>query len=158
MSLLEVTDLSVRFGPAAVVDDVSFSVDRGETLARGGRERVGQVAHRALSSCACCRLPRKLSGRVLLDGHGDADPRRPTGCGTCAAGVAGMIFQEPMTSLNPLHRRSAGRWARRWRCMAAGRAAPPWCALLAVFLRVPDAERTGWTRCRTSFPAASGSG
>ena len=48
MSLLEVNGLSVAFGAKRVVDDVSFTLDRGETLALVGESGSGQVADGAV--------------------------------------------------------------------------------------------------------------
>ncbi|MBV9654519.1 MAG: ABC transporter ATP-binding protein [Acetobacteraceae bacterium] len=103
MSLLEVSGLSVSFGTTRVVHDVSFTLDRGETLALVGESGSGK----SLTALSLLQLlpagGRNPSGRVLLDGQSLIGApehllRRARG------GLAGMIFQEPMTSLNPLHR------------------------------------------------------
>ena len=103
MSLVEVEDLSVAFGTRRVVDGVSFTLDRGETLALVGESGSGK----SLTALSLLQLlPTggvNPTGRVTLGGKQmiGADPetlRRARG------ELAGIIFQEPMTSLNPLHR------------------------------------------------------
>jgi microcin C transport system ATP-binding protein len=103
MSLVEVGDLSVAFGAKRVVHHVTFALDRGETLALVGESGSGKSLT-ALSLLQLlpmgCRNP---TGRIMLGGKPmiGADPatlRRARG------EIAGMVFQEPMTSLNPLHR------------------------------------------------------
>src|ERR1700756_4644203 len=103
MSLVEVEDLSVAFGARRVVDNVSFTLDRGETLALVGESGSGKSVT-ALSLLQL--LPTGGSnpgGSVLLNGQqiigADADTLH-----LVRGKVAGMVFQEPMTSLNPLHR------------------------------------------------------
>jgi microcin C transport system ATP-binding protein len=103
MSLVEVENLSVAFGARRVVDDVSFTLDRGETLALVGESGSGKSVT-ALSLLQL--LPSggaNPTGSILLDDQQmiGADPdtlHRARG------EVAGIVFQEPMTSLNPLHR------------------------------------------------------
>jgi len=100
--LLDVADLAVAFGPKRVVEGVSFTLHRGETLALVGESGSGK----SMTALACLRLlptgGQIPAGRITLDGtevltaEGEA-LRRLRG------GVAGMVFQEPMTSLNPLH-------------------------------------------------------
>jgi microcin C transport system ATP-binding protein len=102
MSLLIVNDLSVAFGAKRVVNQVSFTLDRGETLALVGESGSGKSLT-ALSLLQLLPPGCQVSGRIILDGQamigaGPATLRRIRG------GVAGMVFQEPMTSLNPLHR------------------------------------------------------
>src|ERR1700733_6806224 len=103
MSLVEVTNLSVAFGAKRVVDGVSFTLDRGETLALVGESGSGKSVT-ALSLLQL--LPSGGSnptGSVLLDKQqmiGALPPALRQARGT----LAGMVFQEPMTSLNPLHR------------------------------------------------------
>ncbi len=103
MSLLEVSDLSVAFGTRRVVEGVSFTLERGETLALVGESGSGK----SLTALSLLQLlppgGRNPTGRVVLDGHSligapERVLRRARG------GLAGMVFQEPMTSLNPLHR------------------------------------------------------
>ncbi len=102
MSLLEVQDLTIQFGAVTVVDGVSFALDRGETLALVGESGSGK----SLTALSILRLlppGAAPAGQVALDGTNmvtasDAALRKIRGRS------AGMIFQEPMTSLNPLHR------------------------------------------------------
>jgi microcin C transport system ATP-binding protein len=103
MSLVEVTNLSVAFGDKRVVDNASFTLDRGETLALVGESGSGK----SLTALSLLQLlphgGSNPTGRILLDGQemigaGAATLHRARG------DVAGMVFQEPMTSLNPLHR------------------------------------------------------
>ncbi len=103
MSLVEVEDLSVAFGTKRVVDGVSFSVDRGETLALVGESGSGK----SLTALSLLQLlpvgGTNPTGRVLLDGQNivGADPAT---LHRVRGDLAGIVFQEPMTSLNPLHR------------------------------------------------------
>ncbi|HWT07774.1 MAG TPA: ABC transporter ATP-binding protein [Roseomonas sp.] len=102
MTLLSVDNLSVAFRGKRVVQGVSFSVERGETVALVGESGSGK----SVTALSCLRLlpvaGANPEGRIVLDGTDvlaapEADLRRLRG------GVAGMVFQEPMTSLNPLH-------------------------------------------------------
>ncbi|MGD0103950.1 MAG: ATP-binding cassette domain-containing protein, partial [Rhodopila sp.] len=102
MSLLSVNDLTVAFGNRIVVDRVSFTLDRGETLALVGESGSGKSLT-ALSLLQLLPPGATCAGHVVVDGQsvigaGDNLLRRLRG------GVAGMVFQEPMTSLNPLAR------------------------------------------------------
>jgi peptide/nickel transport system ATP-binding protein len=105
--LLRVDGLSVEFatsnGWVTVVDDISFELGRGETLAIVGESGSGK----SVTSLACMRLlpeaGRISSGSVELDGLDLAGLS-----GREMEDVRGdriaMIFQEPMTSLNPAFR------------------------------------------------------
>jgi microcin C transport system ATP-binding protein len=102
MSLVSVEDLTVAFGSRVVVDHVSFTLDRGETLALVGESGSGKSLT-ALSLLQLLPPGAVGTGRVVVDGQSvigadDKLLRRLRG------GVAGMVFQEPMTSLNPLAR------------------------------------------------------
>ena len=102
MSLVEIDDLSVRFGAREVVKRVGFRLDRGETLALVGESGSGK----SLTALSLLRLlppGASLSGRVSLDSN-DVLTASDSVLRNLRGGVAGMIFQEPMTSLNPLMR------------------------------------------------------
>jgi peptide/nickel transport system ATP-binding protein len=104
--LLDVEGLTVAFGPLRVVDGVSFAVRRGETLAVVGESGSGKtLTGRALLGI----LPRGATvgaGRATLSD--DDGPTELLGLPERAMrAVRGdrvaMIFQEPMSSLSPLH-------------------------------------------------------
>lgn len=92
-----------RSGLVKAVDDVSFSIDRGETLALVGESGCGK-SMTALSLLRLLPEPgRVVSGEIRLEGHDllrlpDLEMRRIRG------NEISMIFQEPMTSLNPVLR------------------------------------------------------
>ena len=107
-ALLSVEDLSIAFGKAdPVVRGVSFSVERGETLALVGESGSGKT----ISCRAILRiLPKKArlaSGVIRLNGRdgplelGSLNERRMR---AIRGNAVSMIFQEPMRSLSPLHR------------------------------------------------------
>ncbi len=103
MSLVEVENLSVAFGAKRVVQGVSFILDRGETLALVGESGSGK----SLTALSLLQLlppgGSNPTGRIMLDGQCMIGaPERALR--QARGGTAGMIFQEPMTSLNPLHR------------------------------------------------------
>ena len=102
MTILAVDGLSVRFGARAVVDGVSFSVARGETVALVGESGSGK----SLTALAVLRLlppGAAVTGSVVLDGT-DMATAPSERLRAMRGNTAGMVFQEPMTSLNPLHR------------------------------------------------------
>ena len=102
MSLVRVDGLNVAFGVRRVVHDVSFSLDRGETLALVGESGSGKSLT-ALSLMQLLPPGAVCTGRVELDGTAVIGaPEREL---QALRGVAaGMVFQEPMNSLNPLAR------------------------------------------------------
>ena len=106
-ALLDVRDLRVSFpvqgGAIHPVDGVSFRVERGRTLALVGESGCGK----SLTSLALLRLvpePGRISGgSIRLDGEeltslSERDMRAVRG------GRIAMVFQDPMTSLNPVLR------------------------------------------------------
>ena len=97
--LLDMRDLSVRFGAVPAVTGLSFTLARGETLAVVGESGSGK----SVTSLALMRLlPREatVTGSAMLEGRDllalpEPEMRRLRG------GALAMVFQEPMTSLNP---------------------------------------------------------
>ncbi|HRY19660.1 MAG TPA: ABC transporter ATP-binding protein [Candidatus Competibacteraceae bacterium] len=101
--LLEVYDLSVSFGGILAVKQISFTLDRGETLALVGESGSGKSVS-ALSLLQLLPYPhaRHPGGSIRLRGEellGAPSARLRAIRGNQIA----MVFQEPMTSLNPLH-------------------------------------------------------
>ncbi len=106
MSLLEVRNLKTYFaterGEVRSVDDVSFTLERGETLSLVGESGCGKSVT-ALSIMRLVSKPgRIVSGQILFDGRNlpglaDAEMRQIRG------NDIAMIFQDPMTSLNPVY-------------------------------------------------------
>jgi len=104
--LLQVENLRTVFygrtGVVPAVDDVSFSVRRGETLGLVGESGCGKsVTSLSILRLIPPRAGRVERGRVLYGGRNlleldEAEMRRIRG------GEISMIFQEPMTALNPV--------------------------------------------------------
>ncbi len=102
MSLLRVEHLTVAFGAKKVVDDVSFAVAAGEVLALVGESGSGKSLS-ALSVLQLLPSGATCTGAITLD-RLDVLAAPETDLRQLRGGCAGMVFQEPMTSLNPLAR------------------------------------------------------
>jgi microcin C transport system ATP-binding protein len=99
--LLAIRDLTISFGPFEAVRDVSFDIAPGETLALVGESGSGKSVT-ALSALRLLPASAHLDGDILFEGENlaladDATLRSVRG------NQVGMIFQEPMSSLNPVH-------------------------------------------------------
>jgi len=104
-ALLEVRGLRTCFpskdGPLPVVDGVSFDLNRGEVLALVGESGCGK-SMTALSALRLVPKPGRITdGSVVLDGV-DLLSLPVTQMRTVRGGRIAMIFQEPMTCLNPV--------------------------------------------------------
>ena len=105
--LLNVKDLSVAFKQSGqeflAVDHVSFAVNKGETLALVGESGSGKSVS-ALSILKLLQYPAAShpSGKILFKGQ-DLLKTNEAGLRQVRGRAVTMIFQEPMTSLNPLH-------------------------------------------------------
>ncbi|MBM3526879.1 MAG: ABC transporter ATP-binding protein [Alphaproteobacteria bacterium] len=103
--LLEVRNLTTEFatgsGVLHAVDDVSFSIRPGETLGLVGESGSGKSVT-ALSIMRLIRDPgRIVSGQILFEGR-DLLTLPPQEMMNIRGKDLAMIFQEPMTSLNPV--------------------------------------------------------
>jgi oligopeptide/dipeptide ABC transporter ATP-binding protein len=105
--LLEVKDLTVHFatedGIVRAVDGVDFTLDRGDVLGIVGESGSGKSVT-AMTLLGLTRSPNaRFQGEVLYKGRdllklSEAELREVRG------GELAMIFQDPMTSLNPVYR------------------------------------------------------
>ena len=105
MALLDVENLTVTLatsaGPARAVRDLSFTLDRGQSLGIVGESGCGK----SMTALALMRLlPENgvVDGRIDVDGGSLLGLSEEEMCKVRGNRIA-MIFQEPMTSLNPLH-------------------------------------------------------
>ena len=105
MTLLEVSNLRVRLqthrGPADAVRGVGFSLARGETLGLIGESGCGK----SLTAMALMGLlpdSAQVSGSIRLDGQELVGLSDAPMCHLRGHRI-GMVFQEPMTALNPVH-------------------------------------------------------
>ncbi|MCB1777869.1 MAG: ABC transporter ATP-binding protein, partial [Candidatus Competibacteraceae bacterium] len=101
--LLEVRDLSVSFGVTPAVKQISFTLRRGETLALVGESGSGKSVS-ALSLLQLLPYPhaRHPDGSIRLRGE-ELLGAAPARLREIRGNQIAMVFQEPMTSLNPLH-------------------------------------------------------
>ena len=103
MTLLSVKDLSVSFGQSAAVKHISFDLEKGETLALVGESGSGKsVTALSILQLLPYPLANHPAGSIRLGDQellGASEPILRSVRGNRIA----MIFQEPMTSLNPLH-------------------------------------------------------
>ena len=103
---LVVEDIRTTFpadgsGRIPIVDEVSFQIARGEVLAIVGESGCGK-SMTAMSIMRLVPRPGRVeSGRVLLEGHEILSLSVPEMRSVRGSGIS-MIFQEPMTSLNPV--------------------------------------------------------
>lgn len=99
--LLHIDQLTVRFGAAEVVRQVSLDIHPGEKLALVGESGSGKT----VMAQAVLRLNREVNyqGRIELDGVGDVLSLSERALRGVRGRDAAMIFQEPMTALNPLY-------------------------------------------------------
>ena len=103
--LLEVKDLSVSFntyaGEVQALRGINFSVDRGETLAIVGESGSGKSVTVQTIMRLIPMPPGEIkNGEILFDGE-DLVKASPERMRELRGGKIGMIFQDPMTSLNP---------------------------------------------------------
>ncbi len=98
-ALLDVKNLSVAFAGKEVVHGINFSINAGEKLALVGESGSGK----SVTALAILRLVQnaQLGGQVLFDGKDTLQLPEQEMQGLRGDDIA-MIFQEPMTALNPL--------------------------------------------------------
>ena len=100
MSLLEINELQLKIGAAEILHDVSLSVDAGQITAVIGESGSGKSM---TAYCVNQLLPRgsRTKGDVQFNGQNMLALDESTLCQMRGKDI-GMVFQEPMTALNPV--------------------------------------------------------
>ena len=144
MTLLAVDKLTVTLdtarGPARAVRDLSLSIDRGETLGIVGESGCGK-SMTALALMGLLPENGRASGRIAFAGEDLLALSEEALCRVRGNRIA-MIFQEPMTSLNPLHTvgRQIGEALRTHRGLSGAAARRETLELLAK-VGIPEPAR-----------------
>ncbi|MEC5319893.1 ABC transporter ATP-binding protein [Brenneria populi subsp. brevivirga] len=98
--LLDIQDLQVAFPGHQAVRGLNLTIHPGETLALVGESGCGKSAT-ALSLMRLVADPGRINGRILFEGQ-DLLTLPPSRMRQLRGNAISMIFQEPMTSLNPV--------------------------------------------------------
>jgi peptide/nickel transport system ATP-binding protein len=142
--LIEVKDLAVQLntsrGAAQAVRKVSFSLRRGETLGLVGESGCGKSVT-ALALMGLLPESAVVSGSIRLDGSELVGMSEADYCSLRGNRIS-MIFQEPMTALNPMHTvgRQVAEPLRRHKDLSAAQARKETIALLDR-VGLPDAAK-----------------
>jgi oligopeptide/dipeptide ABC transporter ATP-binding protein len=99
-ALLSVENLSVDFGALRIVEGIDLSIRPGEALGLVGESGCGKTMT-ALAIMGLLPPHARLSGRILFEGE-DLAKATPARLGELRGDRVAMIFQEPMTALNPV--------------------------------------------------------
>ncbi len=100
MSLLDISDLNLSIGAMPILRDVTLSIAAGEILAVTGESGSGK----SMTALAVMRLLPQVAttrGSIYLDGTDICSLSEETMCQYRGREI-GMVFQEPMTALNPV--------------------------------------------------------
>jgi peptide/nickel transport system ATP-binding protein len=100
MSLLSIRNLDLRFGRFPVLDDVSLDIKAGEIVGIVGESGSGKTMT-ALASIGLLPDGARAKGEVLFDGKNILELEEAALCALRGDDI-GMVFQEPMTALNPV--------------------------------------------------------
>ena len=141
MALLEVNDLHIQLqtqrGPAEAVRGISFELERGQTLGIVGESGCGKSIT-VQSLMGLLPSTAQVSGSIRFDGQELVGLPERDMCRIRGDRI-GMIFQEPMTALNPVHTiaRQVGEPLRLHRGLSAADARKEALALLER-VGIPD--------------------
>ncbi len=100
MPLLDIKSLSLSIGETEILKDISITIDAGETLGLVGESGSGK----SMSALAIMQLlphASKVSGSIMFDGEELLQAGEARMCALRGDDI-GMVFQEPMTALNPV--------------------------------------------------------
>ncbi|MCW4151931.1 dipeptide ABC transporter ATP-binding protein [Halomonas sp. 18H] len=137
--LFELDRLTIAFDGTTVVDRLSLKVGRGETMALVGESGSGKSVS-ALGALGLLPANVRVQGVRQLDGQ-DLAELTPRDWQRIRGSRVGFIFQEPMTSLNPLHNigKQIGEVLRLHQGLT-GQAARQRCRELLDRVRLPRAD------------------
>lgn len=99
--MLSVENLQIQFGAHPAVNDISFTLAQGEMLALVGESGSGKSAT-ALAIMGLLAPQARTAGRIIFAGD-DVLSLPPRQLRALRGNQISMIFQEPMTSLNPVY-------------------------------------------------------
>jgi peptide/nickel transport system ATP-binding protein len=105
--LLEISGLKVHFrtddGMVRAVDGVDIGIDRGETVSVVGESGCGKTVT-AMTVLKLIAMPpgQIVAGKIMFEGR-DIVPMSPAEMRAIRSKQIGIVFQEPMTSLNPVY-------------------------------------------------------
>jgi peptide/nickel transport system ATP-binding protein len=145
-AVLEIRNLSVRFatddGPVQAVDDLSLSVGQGDIVGVVGESGCGKSVTALTAAGLLPPAARVTSGSVLLDGVDLLTLGRKPLRDTRGKAIS-MVFQEPMTSLNPVMTigRQISEVLRRHEGLGKGQARERAAELLATVGIAAPAQR-----------------
>ncbi len=97
---LNIKNLTLKIGGAPILSGVNLAVDRGEITALIGRSASGK-SMTALAAMGLAPDHADIAGEIIVDGDNILSMDEKAKCGLRGRKIA-MIFQEPMTALNPL--------------------------------------------------------
>jgi peptide/nickel transport system ATP-binding protein len=143
MALLEVNDLRIRLqtqrGPAEAVRGIGFTLERGETMGIVGESGCGKSIT-VQSLMGLLPASAHVSGSIRFNGTELVGLNERAMC-EIRGNRIGMIFQEPMTALNPVHTvaRQVGEPLRLHRGLTGAAARQEVLALLHR-VGIPDPE------------------
>jgi len=100
MSLLRISNLSLSIAQIPILHEVSLEIAPGEIVAITGESGSGK-SMTALATIGLQPEGAKVEGRIELDGTDLLTLTEPQMCSVRGARI-GMVFQEPMTALNPV--------------------------------------------------------
>jgi len=100
MSLLDIHRLNVSFGESPILKDVSLHLDPGEVVGIAGESGSGKTMT-ALAVAGLLPDRAKQSGSIVLDGKDLSSATDAEYCKIRGQEI-GVVFQEPMTALNPV--------------------------------------------------------
>jgi len=140
VSLLEIRSLSIRYADAVVVDDLTLSVDEGESVGLVGESGSGK-SQTALAVLGLLPRQARIDGSIRFDGKELVGAATDT-LNQLRAQRIGIVFQDPMQALNPYLR--IGRQMREilvQHKLAHGNDVDARVVEMLARVGLPDAER-----------------